>query len=72
MAETGLRQKPGRMGRPRHASDLVIELDEIEAAQIRNAAKQVGMAVEELARHIIEQSLDRFQEKVVTERTEPH
>jgi len=72
MAKTGLRQKPGREGRPRHANDLVIELDEIEAAQIRNAAKQRGMTVEELARWIIEQSLDRFQEKVVTERTEPH
>jgi len=32
----------------------------------------MGMTLEELARWIIEQSLDGFQEKVVTERTESH
>ncbi|MEA3278877.1 MAG: hypothetical protein U9Q81_27005 [Pseudomonadota bacterium] len=51
---------------------IVIALDEIETEQIKAAAASLGMTVEQLARYIIEQSLDRFQEKVVPDRTEPH
>jgi hypothetical protein len=60
-----LEQKARRDRRGEATDELVITLDADEYEALDGMARQMGMTTEELARHIIEQSLDQYQARVV-------
>jgi hypothetical protein len=65
MARAALEQKARRDRRGEATDELVITLDADEYEALDGMARQMGMTTEELARHIIEQSLDQYQARVV-------
>jgi len=56
----------------RSENELLIELDEMEFSLVGCMARRMGMTIEELARQIIEQSLDRFQGRVLDPAPDRH